>query len=36
MTSLEEIKEVEEKEKIGVIVIKDDDVLYKSDSVELH
>ena len=36
MSSLEEIKEVEEKENIEVIIIKDDDVLYKSDSVELH
>ena len=35
MSSLDEIKEVENNEKVKVVVIKDDKVLYKSESIEL-
>ena len=36
MSSLEEIKETEKNMGINIIVIKDDKILYKSESIELH
>ena len=36
MSELEEIKEAEKENGVNVIVIKDDKILYKSESIELH
>ena len=36
MSELEEIKEAEKEIGVNVIVIKDDKILYKSESIELH
>ena len=36
MSSLDEIKAVEASSKVKVVVIKDDSVLYKSESIELY
>ena len=36
MSSLEEIKETEKNTGVNVLVIKDDNIVYKSDSLKLY